>query len=436
VIAAERALAACAAAGVILSGCARKEPTPDEAAPPPATHTTDDPRFQRALDELRAGRLWPGMWHLTAVLHEQPSHHGALSGLGIYAYQQGRYEDARTYLEPLAVVRPLLHDEMLALADASLKLNRFTAAESLFVAAGRRRPTETGVLVALGAARRSQGKLDEAAADFRHAIELDPRLDDARFALAEILLDTNRAEEAWIALTPVPDSTAEPARLRLLRARVLEQQARKQDPGAAAAGTTRQVIAELEACLEHDPDNVDALHLLMQARRRIGDLDGARAAANRHREALAARDRAATQHAMRALVQGGIAIEQGDEEAALAAWEKGLVDDPGNANLHCVLAPLYQKLGRKDDARASFGVLRQAMQGAVPGPLFLATGQELRRRGLPKAAVGQFEVALDRMPDSEEARYFLALALAESGDWDAAVAAAAPFEAAPPAAAP
>jgi tetratricopeptide (TPR) repeat protein len=422
-----RALAACAAACIVLSGCARKEPAPEEAAPPPA-RATDDPTFQLALRELRAGRLWPGMWHLTVVLHENPSHHGALSGLGVYAYQQGRWEDVRAYLEPLAVVRPLVHDEMLALADASLKLNRFAAAESLFVAIGTRRPPETGVLLALGTARRSQGALESAAADFRRAIELDPRLDEARLALAEILLDTNRTAEAWTALTPVPDSTAQPARLRLLRARALERMARQDETG----DTTKKMIAELEACLELDPDNVDALHLFVQARRRLGDLDGARAAANRHREALAAHDLAATQLAMKALVQGGIAMEQGDEQRALAAWEKGLADEPRNTNLHCALAPLYQKLGRKEDARASFTVLREAMQGAVPGPLFLATGKELRRRGLPKAAVGQFATAVDRMPESEEARYFLALALAETGDWEAAVAAAAPLEAAAP----
>jgi len=396
-----------------VAGCGREESPP----PPSRSKATDNPIFAQGLEEIREDRIWPGLWHLTLVLRDDPSHHGALSGLGIYAYRQGRWDDVPTYLEPLALVRPLVWDEMLALADASLKLNRFAKAESLFVLSGVRRPPNPQVLVALGTARRRQGELDAAAADFRRAADLDPANDEARLSLAEILLDLDRVQEAAAALAVVPDTTAQGARFHLLRARV-----------SAGHDAAVAAVSELEKCLALEPENLDALHLLMQEQRRLGRLDLARDAARRHREALAAMDRRGPALAGQALVQGAIAMERGDEAAALSAWEKGLADDPENTNLHCVLAPLYQKLGRRDDALASFTVLRKAMNGEVPGPLFLATGHELRRRGLSKAAAGQYEIAVNRMPESEEAIYFHALALSETGDWDAAVAAAARLE--------
>jgi tetratricopeptide (TPR) repeat protein len=402
------------AAVVVAAGCSRDEPAPPPSADsaeaaPPRPRATDNPHFARALDEVRADRLWAGLWWMTLTLRDEPSHHGALSGLGVYAYRQGRWEDVPGYLEALAIVRPLVRDELLALADASLKLNHFAKAESLFVAFGRRRPAETGVLVAQGTARRGQGKLELAAADFRRALEIDPALDEARFTLAEILLDSNRPEEAWVALGRTPGDGPGPARLHLLRARVLLQQASREDVGGdyrgPAVGPTKKGIQELERCLEVEPANVDALYLLVGARRRLGDLEAARDAARRHGEARAALDDRGPALAAKALVQGAIAIESGDTTAALAAWEKGLEDDPDDASLRCVLA-----------------------NDEVPGPLFLATGRELRRLGLPRVAIDQFEVAASRMPESEEAIYFLALANSETGDWEAAIAAAAPFE--------
>jgi tetratricopeptide (TPR) repeat protein len=402
-------------AAVLAGGCAGEETD----SPPPASPAEVAARFDRARADLQAGRDWSGLWHLTRILHDDPRHVAALSGLGVLAYRQDRWEDVPTYLEPLAAVRPLEPDELLALADASNRLNRFAAAESLFIEFGRSRPAEAGVLVARGDARRNQGKLEAAAADYRQAIELDPRLDAARFALAGVLLDLNRAAEAKSVLARVPETTtAEPARLHLLRGRALVH--------PAGGSDFRKAAEELERCVEIEPDHVEALHLLMMARRELDDLDGARAAARRHREA--AGNTSPAMLAVTALVQGAIAIEAGDVEAALAAWEKGLLEDPENLHLHCVLAPLYQELDRRPEARASFTVLRAAMSGAVPGPLFLATGKELRRRGLVRASVDQFAIAVDRMPESNEAGYFLALARSESGDWDGAIEAAARFE--------
>lgn len=410
----------------------------------PAAGTPED-RFARGEAELAAGRPWAGLWQMTRVLHDDPARAGALRHLGLSAYTQGRDDDVPPYLERLAAVRPLDRDELLALADASSRLNRFVAAESLFTLVLGGSPSEAPVWMARAWVRQRQGRFAAAAADYERAVELDPGSPAARTELAAVLLDLNRVDDARRALEPIAaaaasgppppggSSPAGPAGDPAVRAIVLEARvlARTGDPARAAA--------LVEQALERDPENVDALHVLAEARRALGDRPGARDAAVRHRAALDREKTAPLVLALKALVQGAIAAEAGDAAAALTAWEKGLEDDPQNLYLHCVLGPAYQSQGRRDEAHASFTVLRRATGGAAPGPLFLRTGKELRRRGCPATAVTQFDLAVRRTKGDdpaavaarEEAIYFQALALAETGDWNAALLAAAPLEAAP-----
>jgi Flp pilus assembly protein TadD len=383
-------------------------------------------RYGLGLAELESGRLWAGLWHFTRLQHESPGHAGALRRLGLVAYSQGRAEDAVEQLRLLAAVRPLDGEESAALADACNRINRFAEADSVLAAIVDRPGAVPSprLLEARGYARWRLGRLEDAAADYARAKALGPRPAAAALHEALILADLGRVDEASSGLGTVTDAEASAAGVYggvvTLRNRLLL----RRGPTSAFAAAR----AELEALLNEDPENVDALHLLAQVRRRLGDLAGAREAGERHRAALVSVGRPALALAMKELVQGAIAEEEGDLEAALAAYRSGLAEDPANPHLHCAAGAVLAALDRREEARVHFAELR-ALGGAAAADHFLEAGRELRRRGLPAAAARRFELAASRAPESEEAVWFRALSLAEAGQWDAALAAAAPLEA-------
>jgi tetratricopeptide (TPR) repeat protein len=346
----------------------------------------------------------------------------------LQSYTAGYNEDTVFYLERLATVRSLNRQEVVAYADAALRLNQFVAAESLFTSALGMDPENiVPVLMSRAHARLKLGELDDAASDYSRAADLDRHDLLARIRLASVLLDLNRNEEAARVargfISAPRDSFTAVGRADSTLAFVLAARVEEREEKLEAA------LELAKKALRTDSESVDALSVLSRIHRKLGNLRSARAFASQHRKILERRTNAPRVLAMQFLVQGAIAAEAGDAEAALVAYKKGLEEDPANLNLHCVLGPLYQSLERRTEARASFTVLRKAMKGAAPGPLFLETGKKLRRRGLRKGAADQFERAVNRMPGSEEAVFFRALALSEMGEWNGAHETAAPLEA-------
>ncbi len=388
-------------------------------------------RFGLGRAELLGGRTWSGLWHMLRLTHRHPDHAGGWSGLGTTYFRLGEWTDASACLERIPPIRRLAADELRALADACLRSRRVAVAESLFTVALSRDAGDADVLAARAQARRELADLDGAATDLHAALDHRDGGDGARFAdqvsLAAVLIDLGRLDEAdAVLIPPAPDGTPpDSVRFHVLRAHLLD---RSGDPQAA--------LHHLGTALAIDSLDVDALHLAVRVHRKLGDRDQAKEAAARHREGVAVRTFRERADALKALTQGAIAWEAGDPLAAVTAWEKGLADAPDDLSLHCVLAPAYQMRADRTRARASFTVLRHAMGGAAPGPLFLATGSELRRRGLPGLAAEQYGLAVSRMPRDARALFHRARALAELGDWDAAVEAAAPLEGAPGPSAP
>ncbi len=407
-------------------------------------------RFGLGQAELLTGRRWAGLWNLLRLTRDVPDHAGAWSTLGIDAYKRNANEDAVAALNRLTETRPLRRNELLALADASRRTDRRAAAESLFTVYLERYGDDPRVLASRADVRSERGDLEGAASDYTAALAYADPADpppaatpaetpevfllsaDDRFArrvdLASTLVDLNRPDEAAAALdllsppgkTSMRGSPLDSVRLHVVRARVEDQ-----------AGDYPEALRHLETALAIDSLDAGAANLAVRMRARTGDREGARDAGRLHRKAVERTNRKQRLEALKALTQGGIAIEAADTLAALGAWRKGLEDAPEDLALHCVLAPLFFQLGDRASARESFTVLRQAMGGAPPGPIFLNTAREMRDRGLPKAAAGQFALAVNRMPGNEEALFEYARCLAETGDWDKALRVAAPLEAPP-----
>lgn len=379
-------------------------------------------RFAVGVLAAEAGDLWAAQWHLVRLLRTRPEHAGGLSLLGLAAYSQGRLDDAVPLLERLGAQRALTFEESVALADACNKRSRFALAESVFAAVVERFPglddaNGSRVLEGLGYARWKQGRLDEAVADLGRAAALAPDATPTRLMLATVLADLDRVAEAAAALPELSFEEAQRAgtvadyfvlknRLRL----------RAGDRAEIAAGAR-----ELERVAAAAPDQVKVPHLLVQMRRRLGDLDGARAAADLHAATIHAVDRRDDARAEQDLLDGAALEGDGDPEGALEAYGRGLEIAPDNPHLLCAAGSALSRLDRRDEARAAFARLRALPGGDSPGRLLIAAGEELRRRGLPAAAASRFELAAARLPGQDEPAFLQALALSEAGRWEEAL---------------
>jgi len=388
----------------------------------------DEARFGLAQAEVTRGRRWAGQWSFARLAHESPDHAGALSALGVLAYEEERYEDCLPRLRRLAGLRPLTRDEVLAWADAARRTNGFELADSLFTVYLTRTPDDATALEIRAWVRRKRGDLAASEADLARAAQLDPRSLPVALARADGLFDLSRNEEARAAVAAIgeggyaPASPADSARAAMLSARV-----------AMEDGLPGEALRYAVVAARQDSTNLDALQMQVRAHRSLGDIPAARAAGVVHRERMRSIEDMDGAMAFQRMIQGAIALEAGDTAAALESLRKALREDPDHVSSHALLAPLARDLGQRGEARASFGKLREMMGGAPPGPIFLAVGKDLRRRGLPAVAAAQFDLAAARLPGDEEPVFFAALARLETGDEAGAYAVAAPLEAAPPA---
>jgi tetratricopeptide (TPR) repeat protein len=390
------------------------------------TEQRDEARFGLAQAEVTRGRRWAGQWSFVRLAHESPGHAGALSAVGILAYEEDRYEDTVSALESLSRLRPLRRDEVLACADAARRTNRFELADSLFSVHLSSTPEDVTALEVRAWVRRKRGDLNAAEADLASAVRVAPHFLPVALSHAEVLFDLSRNDEARAAVAAIAaDGFAPAARGDSARATVLQARIALED------GDARAALRLAVKAAAQDSTNLDALQMQVRAQRALGDLAAARAAGQAHRERMRELEDMDGAMAFQRMIQGALALEKGDSTAAFEALQTALREDPDHLSSHALLAPLARDLGRRDVSRASFTKLREASGGAPPGPVFLAVGQELRRRGFPRAAASQFRLAAARLPGDEEPVFFGALALLEAGDEAGAYATAAPLEAAP-----
>lgn len=107
--------------------------------------------------------------------------------------------------------------------------------------------------------------------------------------------------------------------------------------------------------------------------------------------------RPALPYATLGFVAGWIAYEQGDLDGAVKAYEKGLRNDPGNANLASEYSNALARAGRLSDALTFTDGFLAANPGIDPG----LTAQLLRRRGYVLAELQRYDDALAAYGDSQ-----------------------------------
>lgn len=216
--------------------------------------------FSLADALAREGRFAEAKHHANATLAFGQPHFSkqALNTLGSIADQEGRQEEALDYYE-----RALRLDGGLAVAHFNkavvlLGLRRFDQSAAAFEAALEIVPGDAQAHSGRAFALSSLGRHEEAAYHYGQAIEIDPRSAEPRFNLGVELEALGRDREAiasYEAAIALPDDGGVSARLRL--ARLLLD-----------SGQGQEAKVHLEAVLQRDPQNNDAIRLFEEAQRR------------------------------------------------------------------------------------------------------------------------------------------------------------------------
>ena len=241
--------------------------------------------FGLARADLAAGRKWAGYWSLQRLLRVQENHAQALHLLGVGAAIEGRPREAIRYLEPLRETGPLDREQGVALAEALVETGRDADAETVYGDLLAEHPDDLELLRARGEIRSRLGRTRGAAEDLEPVVRADRNDLPIRLEFASLLLDLGRDDAA----VPIVDDLAERRRgelstpadsaaLSVLQARLLE-----------GGGAARASANQLENAVSIDPWNVPALELLAEARYELGNLEGAKEAGERFRQAKGAR---------------------------------------------------------------------------------------------------------------------------------------------------
>jgi Flp pilus assembly protein TadD len=124
---------------------------------------------------------------LEAILHDDPHNPQAHLRLGFAELAAGRCPRAEPHLEAALASGVPSADAGLGLAECRSRAGDLTGAAAALSAAQTAEPGNPVVIANLGILAMEQGRLSDAVHDLRSALALEPRLLEARFALARAL---------------------------------------------------------------------------------------------------------------------------------------------------------------------------------------------------------------------------------------------------------
>lgn len=211
---------------------------------------------------------------------------------------------------------------------------------SLAEATAEASPESTQAHRLLGWAYASRGREDDAVAEYRRAVEIDPENDTALADYATIVRRRRGADESVAALRAVADGAAASA------------------PAWTAVGFAElarnrpaEALEAAERALAMRPSNARASALRGFALRGLGRADDARAAFER---ALAADATLAEAY----LGLGGLALDAGDASGAAAIFER-MVRATESPDAYRRLVESYRRAGREADAARALAAARR-----------------------------------------------------------------------------
>jgi tetratricopeptide (TPR) repeat protein len=160
---------------------------------------SDDGRWRLLVGQayLQFGSFQEAERELTAVLEQQGDSVPALELLEETYRASGKLEEAVHTLERIAELKPAAYRRVWdSLIDISLRQFRDQEALSYAEQAVAENPQDASAHARLGELYRTLGRMDDALRAYREAVDVNPRVTEYQFALAELLSMTNREAEA------------------------------------------------------------------------------------------------------------------------------------------------------------------------------------------------------------------------------------------------
>lgn len=155
-----------------------------------------DLHAQAAESQVAIGKLADAAATYRRVLNLQPSHVGALQGLGLLLLKQGQYEPASELLQQAVAADPKAWRSLNGLAAAADLRRDPAAAKDYYTRALAISPDSPVLLNNLGYSRYLAGSLDDARGYFERALAIDPGYDQGWRNLGLVMARKGQLREA------------------------------------------------------------------------------------------------------------------------------------------------------------------------------------------------------------------------------------------------
>jgi tetratricopeptide (TPR) repeat protein len=326
--------------------------------------------------------------------------------------KQSYYEDAIPLLEEGLKIDPNRPKLLAALGECYFMMGRTEKAKEIFQTLVQVEPSAHSYAF-MGVCYRRQGQFDEAEKYFRLGLKADPRDPSCLYNLGYVETRQGHydAGEKWLKQALEVDSNFYEALLELGNLKMHQKE-------------FAEAVTVLRKCVQLNPHPAPVYYRLATAERNLHQME----AAERDMKIFQtlSRDPAREPYPFAHL------YDYLDERARLAPRQQTQVDlaeleyevkiYPAVPRTFYLLAEVYLKLGRVDDAKAAIAQLDQLSQGDFR--TMVGVGVLLARYRLYPEAIARFQKALESNPDSDDAWYDLADAYFRKRDYSQALTAA------------
>jgi tetratricopeptide (TPR) repeat protein len=343
------------------------------------------------------GQRQPAEAALSKSLKQDPNQPQAHLALGVIAHESNRPTEALTHWETALLLDPNLITAIDWIAKARIEAGQYLeAAEVLHTA-----PEDEELLLDLVVADNKSGLFDEAITRSQQAIAAHPDWQRVPTALATVLVQRNRYEEALAVLKNARETDSEDPSLALLYLRVLVLKG-----DASTAAPLGQQL------LQQHPNDFDLLYLNGLLERQ----QGAYESATKHLQAAAALN---PNHYDTRYNLGFALLKLHRPEEARTQLEQAITLDPTAPEAHFQLAATLRDLDQPEAVQQELAAYQQRMQTRAKHDrdmaLFADAAQKLSS-GDTAAAISLYAEVTTDAPTDPQAFYNLAMALDRSSD--------------------